>query len=238
MSRAARLFSLLQALRRHGAPVTAATLAAELEVSERTIYRDIATLMAQGAQIHGEAGVGYVLRPGFFLPPLMFNADELEAVVLGLCYVHQRGDALLSKAAAEAHAKIRAVLPREAREVLENPIALPGPPGRPFPENAVALDVLRDAIRARMKLRIEYTDGGGARSERTVWPLAIGFMNDARILVTWCEARGEYRHFRTDRIASAEDTGARYPGSRIALLRAWRAHMKLDPTGRFAPDST
>jgi len=238
MSRAARLFSLLQALRRHASPVTASALAAELEVSERTIYRDIAALIAQGAAIHGEAGIGYVLRPGFFLPPLMFTEDELEAVVLGLCYVHQRGDATLSKAAAEAHAKLRAVLPREAREVLENPIALPGPPGRPFPDNAVELAVLRAAIRARTKLRIAYTDGSGAGSERVVWPLALGFMNDARILVAWCEARGEYRHFRTDRIASAADTGARYPGPRVALLRAWRAYMKLDATGRFAPDSS
>ncbi|BCQ62296.1 hypothetical protein PBOI14_40460 [Pseudomonas sp. Boi14] len=110
MSRASRLLTLLQMLRGKSRPVTAATLASELEVSERTLYRDIAELTALGAPIYGEAGIGYVLRSGLFLPPLMLNADETEAVVLGLRYVDQRGDEELSKAAADAMAKIAAVL--------------------------------------------------------------------------------------------------------------------------------
>jgi predicted DNA-binding transcriptional regulator YafY len=110
VSRTTRLLTLLQVLRGKSRPVTAATLAGELEISERTLYRDIAELTALGAPIYGEAGVGYVLRSGLFLPPLMLNADETEAIVLGLRYVDQRGDEVLSKAAADALAKIAAVL--------------------------------------------------------------------------------------------------------------------------------
>jgi predicted DNA-binding transcriptional regulator YafY len=232
MSRTTRLLSLIQALRRRSRPVTAAVLAEELGVSGRTIYRDIAELTAQGAPIQGEAGIGYVLRPGLFLPPLMLSEDETEAVVLGLRYVGQRGDELLGRAAADALAKIASVLSPPAREALQNPTVLPGPPGRGFPNNEVALAVLRAAIRAQAKLRIDYADGAGARTRRVVWPLALGLMNEARILVAWCERRQGYRHFRTDRIAAAEDARERYPGRRSALLRTWRAEIESE----FTPD--
>lgn len=236
MSRAARLLSLIQALRRRSRPVTAAVLADELGVSERTLYRDIAELTAQGAPIQGEAGIGYVLRPGLFLPPLMLSEDETEAVVLGLRYVRQRGDDILGRAAADALAKIEAVLSPAALEALRNPTVLPGPPGPGFPANAVALSVLRAAIRGQTKLRIDYADRGGARTRRIVWPLALGLMNESRILVAWCETRDGYRHFRTDRIAAAEDAKARYPGRRSALLQAWRAELDGDAAQRFTPD--
>src|SRR5579863_9586963 len=128
MSRSTRLLRLLQAMRGRRRPVTAAMLAAELEVSERTIYRDVADLMAQGAPISGEAGFGYILRPGLFLPPLMLTEDEVEAVILGLRYVDQRGDAVLKAAAADALAKIGAVLSPKAQASLMTPMTLPGPP--------------------------------------------------------------------------------------------------------------
>jgi predicted DNA-binding transcriptional regulator YafY len=236
LSRTTRLLSLLQALRRNRLPVTAAMLADELDVSERTLYRDIAELTAQGAPIYGEAGIGYVLRPGLFLPPLMLSEDEVEAVVLGLRYVDQRGDEVLSKAAADALAKIAAVLSPAAREALKDPIALPGPPGWGFPHNAVALGALRSAIRSQAKLRIDYKDARGAGSGRVVWPLALGFMNDARVVIAWCETRQDFRTFRTDRIAAAKETGKRYPGRRAALLRAYRNKMNLDETGRVIRD--
>lgn len=238
MSRTTRLLSLLQALRRRSRPATAASLADELGVSQRTLYRDIAELVAQGAPIQGEAGIGYVLRPGLFLPPLMLSEDETEAVVLGLRYVGQRGDELLGRAAADALAKIEAVLSPAAQEALRNPTLLPGPPGGGFPANAVALTVLRAAIRAQAKLRIDYADGKGTRTARVVWPLALGLMNEARILVAWCEAREGYRHFRTDRIAAASDIKKRYPGRRSVLLRAWRAELSGDAAGRFTPEKS
>jgi len=230
MSRSARLLKLLQALRGHRRPVTAAELAKALEVSERTIYRDIATLSARGAPIAGEAGVGYVLKPGMFLPPLMFTVDEVEAIMLGLRYVDQRGDEVLTKAAGAALAKIGAVLPAEGQATLSAPTTMPGPSGR-FPENAVPLTQLRAAIRGQRRLDIVYIDGQGRQSRRVVWPVQLGFMDNARILGAWCEQRQAFRTFRTDRIVSALE-GERYPGRRADLLRDFLAHLRA----KAAPD--
>jgi predicted DNA-binding transcriptional regulator YafY len=224
VSRSARLLELLQALRGRRRPVTAAELAGALEVSERTIYRDIALLTARGAPIAGEAGVGYVLKPGLFLPPLMLTADEVEAIVLGLRYVDQRGDAVLNKAAADALAKIESVLTREGQEALSAPMTMPGPPPS-FPENAVPLSDLRAAIRDQRRLAIDYVDGQGRRSHRTVWPIQLGFMDSARILGAWCEQRRDFRTFRTDRILVAVECD-RYPARRADLLRDFRAYMR------------
>ncbi|MDI2589946.1 YafY family protein [Pseudomonas sp. 681] len=236
MSRTTRLLTLLQVLRGKSRPVTAATLASELEISERTLYRDIAELTALGAPIHGEAGVGYVLRSGLFLPPLMLSADETEAIVLGLRYVDQRGDEFLSKAAANALAKISAVLDPAAQEALRNPTVLPGPAGYGYPQNAVELNVFRDAIRHQAKLHIDYADANQVPSQRRIWPLALGFLNEVRIIVAWCELRSAYRTFRTDRILAVGEQGERYPGRRSDLLRTWYQRMQVDDAGRFTPD--
>jgi predicted DNA-binding transcriptional regulator YafY len=236
VSRTTRLLTWLQVLRGKSRPVTAATLASELEISERTLYRDIAELTALGAPIHGEAGVGYVLRSGLFLPPLMLSADETEAIVLGLRYVDQRGDEFLSKAAANALAKISAVLDPAAQEALRNPTVLPGPAGYGYPQNAVELNVFRDAIRHQAKLHIDYADANQVPSQRRIWPLALGFLNEVRIIVAWCELRSAYRTFRTDRILAAGEQGERYPGRRSDLLRTWYQRMQVDDAGRFTPD--
>jgi predicted DNA-binding transcriptional regulator YafY len=236
VSRTSRLLTLLQVLRGKSRPVTAAVLASELEISERTLYRDVAELTALGAPIYGEAGIGYVLRSGLFLPPLMLNADETEAIVLGLRYVDQRGDEVLSKAAADALAKIAAVLAPAAQDALHNPTVLAGPPGYGYPQNAVELNVFRQAIRSQAKLHIDYADVNKVPSQRLIWPLALGFFNEVRVIVAWCELRGAYRTFRTDRIAVACEQGECYPGRRSDLLRAWRKLMQLDEAGRFTPD--
>nr|WP_154745171.1 YafY family protein [Pseudomonas karstica] len=236
VSRTSRLLTLLQLMRGKKRPVTAAVLATELGVSERTLYRDIAELTALGAPIFGEAGVGYVLRSGLFLPPLMLNADETEAIVLGLRYVDQRGDEVLSHAAANALAKIAAVLDPIAQDAMRNPTLLPGPPGYGYPENRVPLSMFRDAIRSQAKMHIDYTDASQAPSQRLIWPLALGFLNDARVIVAWCELRGAYRTFRTDRIAAAGAQGERYPGRRSDWLRAWRKLMEQNESGPFTPD--
>jgi predicted DNA-binding transcriptional regulator YafY len=220
----------LQALRARRHPVTAATLARELEVSERTIYRDLADLAAQGAPIQGEAGIGYVLRPGLFLPPLMLTEDETEAVLLGLRYVDQRGDDVLTGAAAGARAKIAAILSRDMRETAEAPLSMPGPAIPAFPQNIVPLTVLRGAIKDRRRLAIAYADQQGRRSERVVWPVMLGFMDRARVVTGWCELRQSFRFFRTDRIESAEVLD-RYPAARARLIRDLRTQLD-----REAPD--
>src|SRR6185437_1230353 len=158
MSRAVRLLNLLQALRRRRRPVTAGELAQEFGVSVRTVYRDIATLVGEGAAIEGEAGVGYVMQPGLFLPPLGFDRDELDALALGLSWVQGRADPVLAAAADNAMAKIHSILPPEGREEAEGPGVLVGPGPEP-PPAAVPLERLRDAIRRQRKLAIVYRDG-------------------------------------------------------------------------------
>ena len=221
MSRSQRLLELLQVMRRHRRPVTAAALAAELGVSVRTVYRDVATLVAQGAPFEGEAGMGYVLKPGFLLPPLMFSEGEIEALVLGLRFVAQRGDADLVRDAADALAKIAAVLPRDKREAAAEAPVLAGSEAGTA-EGPVALPVLREAIRGQRKLRLHYVDGEGRETARVVWPFALAFFDRVRVLAAWCETRGDFRHFRTDRITAAAVLGERYPARRATLTARWR----------------
>ena len=221
MSRAHRLLDLIQILRRHRYPVTGAALAAELGISLRTLYRDIATLQEQGAHINGEPGLGYVLRPGFMLPPLMFSEDEIEALVLGSRWVAERGDARLGSAARNALAKIAAVLPSELRDALDASALLVGP-GEPIAAGDLELPAIRQAIRSERKLDISYRDLKGAESARTIWPFALGFFDHVRVLVAWCELRQTFRHFRADRISALSISEQRYPRRRQVLLKEWR----------------
>lgn len=227
MSRAARFLSLLQALRSRRHPVTAAALARQLGVSERTVYRDLAQLAAQGAPIQGEAGVGYVLRPGQFLPPLMLSEDETEAVLLGLRYVDQRGDEVLTGAARDARSKIQAILSREMQVLADAPLSVPGPGGTKFPENKISLALLRSSIRSQTRLAIEYVDEQDRRTERVVWPILLGFTDNARVLASWCELRSAFRFFRTDRILAAEPRD-RYSGRRVDLVRAFYEQLRTE----------
>ncbi|MGO8832278.1 MAG: helix-turn-helix transcriptional regulator [Roseiarcus sp.] len=222
MSRAQRLLDLIQLLRRHRRPVAGATLARELGVSLRTLYRDIAALQAQGADIAGEAGLGYVLRPGFTLPPLMFNVEEIEALALGSRWVAGRADQPLAGAARNALAKIAAVLPANLSDVIDRSALLVGP-GAPLAAGDAQLPAIRQAIRAERKLVLAYVDGAGTPTQRTIWPLALAFFDRARVIVAWCETRQAFRHFRTDRIGAVEAAPTRYPRRRAALLKEWRA---------------
>ncbi len=208
-------------MRRHRRPVSGKTLAEELGVSIRTLYRDIASLQAMGAAIEGEAGVGYVLKPGFLLPPLMFTPDEIEALVLGSRWVANRADDRLSDAARSALIRIAAVLPADLRDELDGSTLLIGP-GATVPIDAVDPALLRKAIRTERKLVLHYRDGAGSVSERIVWPFALAFFDAARVLLGWCELRQGFRHFRTDRITSAMLIDARYPKRRPILMKEWR----------------
>ena len=174
----------MDALRRHRRPVTAASLADELSVSVRTIYRDVQSLVELGAPIDGEAGLGYLLRGGFFLPPLMFDEDELEALVLGARLVERQGDAALSASARNVLAKIAAAAPKDLRDMMsETGLWVPrgNVPDRP------ELKPVREAIRREHKLAITYGDEKGAVTERTIWPIGLGFFEGKQTIAAWCE---------------------------------------------------
>ncbi len=222
MSRTERLLALIQALRRHRRPVSGRELADEVSVSLRTIYRDIQTLIGQGVRITGERGVGYIMRPGFLLPPLMFRDEEIEALILGSRWVAQQPDEALARAAQDAVAKIMAVLPDNLKERMEYaglfPVAADD-----RAQDVVEAAVLREAIRRERKLRIVYRDGQGNETTRVVWPLALAFFERIRMLVAWCEMRTAFRHFRTDRIISAVISSEHLPRRRRLLLREWRS---------------
>jgi predicted DNA-binding transcriptional regulator YafY len=229
MSRSERLLDLIQLLRRHRQAVSGSVIATELGISLRTLYRDIATLQAQGAPIDGAPGLGYVLRDGFVLPPLMFSADEIEALVLGTRWVADRGDSQLGAAARDALAKIAAVLPSQLRHELDSNALLVGP-GAPMAGGDAASVTIRAAIRQEHKLLITYRDGSGDGTERTIWPFALGHFDHARVVVAWCELRQAIRHFRTDRIVALEVLSQRYPQRRQALLKAWREQEGILPS--------
>ncbi len=221
MSRSERLLKLLQILRTHRRAVSGHFLAEELGISIRTLYRDIASLQAQGAMIEGEAGLGYSMRPGFMLPPLMFSHQELDALVLGMRLVVHHGDRSLADDAISLLAKITAVVPAGLRHEIESSALLIGA-GHEVARQTVDIDRLRNAIRAESKLLITYLDPAETLSTRVVWPYAMVYFNTTRVLMCWCETRDAYRNFRTDRIVAVEDLQKRYPKHKQALLREWR----------------
>lgn len=222
MRRAERLFQIIQILRRSTRPVTGAAMAAELEVSTRTVYRDVADLMARRVPITGEAGLGYLLAAGYDMPPLMLTPAELEAVALGAQWVAARGDRLLSPAARDVLAKVAAAVPAHLRPFVAEPSTAAEPPLDDL-EEAVETARLRDAIRKRLKLRLLYRAGDGRRTERVVWPVLLGYSDARRVLIAWCEARRGFRHFRTDRMEAADLLDQPIGEPRAPLLRRWEA---------------
>lgn len=220
VSRSERLLSLLQVLRRHRRPVSGVILAEQTGVSLRTLYRDIASLQSQGAMIEGEAGVGYVLKPGFMLPPMMFSEEEIEALVLGSRWVNRSAEPRLAGAAADAMAKIAAVLPAEMRETIESATLLVGP--KRANEDKADVALIRKAIRTERILELHYSDEQGRISLRRVWPFALGYFEHIRMVMAWCELRSDFRHFRTDRIIDMTTHDERYPRRRSVLMKEWR----------------
>jgi len=227
MARSERLLDLLQRLRTYRYAITAEALAAELGVSVRTVYRDIETLQAQGAPIEGESGVGYVLKPGFVLPPLMFSAEEIEALVLGVSWVADRADTALASAAKNLVAKIKAVLPGPLRQDLEATTLIVGPAkSRPPVEDRLAA-ALRRSIREQKKMHIAYRDDRGQATERTIWPFGLGYFESVLVVLAWCELRGDLRHFRADRVVEWQPLSDRYPEARSTLIERWRVKEGL-----------
>ncbi|WP_158926362.1 YafY family protein [Acidisphaera sp. S103] len=225
MRRADRLFDVIQALRSAKGPITAAALADQLEVTVRTVYRDVATLQARRVPIEGAAGIGYVLRRGFDLPPLMFTTEEVDAIAVGVRLVRRLRDPSLQDAAASVLAKIAVVLPDQARAYLD---AAPFyvAEGRTPVSNGVDLSEIRSAIRDTRKIRLEYVDEQDRRTRRTIWPIALAYYVNATLVAAWCETRVDYRHFRADRIENLTILEEHYPPDGGKLMAGWLALEK------------
>ncbi|MBW4092430.1 MAG: YafY family transcriptional regulator [Proteobacteria bacterium] len=222
MRRADRLFDIIQVLRLARGPITAAAIATELEVTPRTVYRDIATLQARRVPIEGAAGLGYILRRGYDLPPLMFTEEEAEAIAVGLRLLRRTGDPSLASAARSVLSKLGTVLPEGLRTHLAGAPFLVSGHGAPAPI-AIALSDVRAAIRNARKLRLDYVDANGATTVRTVLPIAVEYYVEATLLCAWCELRADYRHFRADRIAAATVLDAGFAPDAARLTAGWRA---------------
>jgi predicted DNA-binding transcriptional regulator YafY len=208
LRRADRLFEIIQLMRRKPT-VRARDLADALEVSERTIYRDVSDLVASGVPIEGEAGVGYVLKAGFDLPPLMFKEQEIEALVLGARIVESWADNELAEAATDAIAKIEAVIPERLRGYMAS-TALLAPPLHFMEPISFNLADLRRAVRGQVRVHFRYSDVLGQGSERTVRPLSLAYFGPVWVLAGWCELREDFRTFRLDRMQEFAVTGERF----------------------------
>jgi len=202
MRRADRLFRIVQLLRRRRTVVTAEQIARKLEISERTVYRDIRDLIQAGTPINGEAGVGYRLQPGYDLPPLMFDREEIQALVLGARIVAQFGDPALARASESILNKVAGVLPKELEPLLAD-IRLFVPNTRSGARSAAGLAVAREALVAQRRMQLKYANERGEETERTVRPLGVFFWGRTWTLAAWCELRTGFRNFRLDRIREA-----------------------------------
>jgi len=225
MRRADRLFDIIQRLRTARQPMTAATIAEQLEVTVRTVYRDIAALQARRVPIEGAAGIGYVLRRGFDLPPLMFTTEEVDAIITGARLVRRLRDPKLQSAADSVLAKITTVLPEALRgHLVDAPVFVSS--GSAAASEGVDLAEVRSAIHAARKLRIAYLDGEGRRTQRTIWPVAMAYYVDVTLIAAWCELRNDFRHFRVDRIEWASALDERFEAEQGKLYAEWLALPK------------
>ncbi|SBT19340.1 Bifunctional ligase/repressor BirA [Marinomonas gallaica] len=226
MSRSKRLLTLLDLLRQSRRPITARQLAQQLNVSVRSIYRDIATLQEQGAQIEGEAGVGYQMASGFWLPPLNFTSQELEALVLGMRWVTRQADPELAHSAAVCLGKVLSELPDDLADEVTHNTLLVGPAASLADDDNVAC--LRAALQAELKIEFQYQDHAGRNSQRVVWPMALGYFQTALMLIAWCETRQDFRHFRVDRLYDlVVKDQARYPTARRTLMNQWYEQQQI-----------
>lgn len=233
MRRAERLFRVVNELRGRGV-CRAVDLAACLEISVRTVYRDIAHLQASGLPIEGEAGVGYLLRPGFDLPAMTFTFEQIDALAMGLSFVEAAGDPSLSRAAAEVRAKLQACLPQSDQRTLENaPMFASRRDGHAMPHTKI----VRRAIREARVLQLEYRDEDGHRSSRRVRPLAVWAFTEGWLFAGWCELRNDFRAFRIDRISAIEETGDRFADDPAQNLQAYLATKIFAAHPRGALDS-
>ena len=215
----------MQALRRRRRPVAGAILAEETGVSLRSLYRDIETLKSMGAAIDGEAGLGFQLRADYFMPPLMFSDEEVEALVLGLRLLMQGPDREMARTARDASSKISAVLPPERRDEMESVGLFAVPPYGLQMANPLA--DLRRAMREERQIRLGYRDKQGQATERTIYPIALGYFENHQALIAYCTFRQDYRTFRIDNMESVDLLAEPLPEPRRTLLHRWRTANNL-----------
>lgn len=219
MRRSSRLFEVIQVMRRAPAPMPAHAIATLLEVNKRTVYRDIATLQAMRVPIKGEAGIGYVMQRGFDLPPLMFTAEELEAVAVGLALLDRTRDNGLRQAAARVRRKLADVVPPQAGAIDEVPLRTSSWSNIPASDTDCGL--VRRAIREERKLCFNYQNVCAQSTTRTVMPLMLTYWIDGIVLGAWCELRADYRHFRIDRMNACAFSDEVFVGEGQRLRQAW-----------------
>lgn len=224
MSRSNRLFEIIQILRAAPRPITAEDLALKLEISTRTVYRDIASLQAMQTPIEGEAGIGYMMRSGYDLPPLNFDQEEIEALRVGLLLLSRTGDSMLQKAAGRIFEKI---------DVLHGPadwlqVTPWGAPTDDAELGCVSISMLRTVIRDECKVELTYRDEKDIETQRTIRPIALSYRATCILLAGWCELRNGLRHFRTDRIYSCKKLDERFPGQGDVLRDLWLASYRSD----------
>ncbi len=214
MRKAERLFELIQILRTSRKPITAGQIGEILEVSSRTIYRDIASLQAMRVPIAGEAGIGYIMRPGYDLPPPNFDIEEIEAMVVGLSLLNRTGDTSLQKAARRIYNKLEGL--RTNLQNLHVDAWGADPPGK------IELSEVRNAIRTEQKIRLEYFDQHGVRSERIILPVAMVYYVEVIVIAAWCELREAFRHFRADRVHACQFLDETFIGEGSKLREQWK----------------
>ncbi|WHP07500.1 YafY family protein [Acinetobacter corruptisaponis] len=219
MSRSIRLLNLLQLLREYRYPVTAQVLAERLQISQRSVYRDIETLRAQGAEIEAAAGLGFQLREDFLLPPITMNETEIEAIVLALNWLNYIPDQALKSASTSVLAKLNAVLPEHRQQLLQQTTLRAINVWLPVDEALV--EQVRLAIRQQVKILVDYADEQQTISSRILWPFALGYFNDRIVLAAWCELRDGFRHFRIDRIQQLSLSQELYPQFKQQLFQQW-----------------
>ena len=235
MRRADRLFQIVQRLRGRGrGPVTAATLGRELEVSPRTIYRDVQDLVLSGVPIQGEAGVGYALPRSFDLPPLMFDEAEIEALVLGARIVESWADAELARAARNVLSKVEVVLPARLRDLIPD-ATLFAPGFHVRKATSEGLSELRAAIKARRKVALAYRDRGEASTQRTVQPLGVFYWGSSWSLGAWCELRRDFRNFRLDRVTKLDVLAETFTDLPGRTLRDFFQHYRDEERAARSP---
>ncbi|OOG66975.1 transcriptional regulator [Sinorhizobium sp. A49] len=228
MRKASRLFEIIQILRLARKPVTAAEMAETLEVTPRSIYRDIAALQAMRVPIEGGRGIGYILRPGFDLPPLMFSIEETEAIVLALALLARIGDEELKAAAGRVNQKITGAVPEPLRLAFRNQALHAWGTVAPSP-TGIDLALVRRAIRDERKLGVDYRDELGRATERTIRPIALIYYSETANIVAWCELRQAIRNFRADRVEHCEATDDFFPGEGEGLRDLWISGWRTRP---------
>ncbi|MDA0695654.1 helix-turn-helix transcriptional regulator [Acinetobacter venetianus] len=219
MSRSIRLLNLLQLLREYRYPVTAQVLAERLQISQRSVYRDIETLRDQGVNIDAAAGLGFQLKEDFLLPPMTLNETEIEAIFLALNWLNDIPDQALKSASKAVLAKLNAVLPGHCQHLLEQTTLRSITAW--LPVNEMLVEQVRLAIRQQVKITVDYADEQQRISSRVLWPFALGYFNDRIVLAAWCELRDGFRHFRIDRIQQLSLSQELYPQFKQQLFQQW-----------------